>query len=45
VVPGTGLGMRAGHGFWMSATSSAVTTASTPGNARAAAASMATMRA
>ena len=39
VVPGTGLGMRAGHG-WMSATSSADTTASTPGSARAAVASI-----
>ncbi len=39
-MPGTGLGMRAGHGFWMSAMSAAVTTASTPGSASAAATSI-----
>ena len=44
-VPGTGLGMRAGHGFWMSAMSAAEITASTPGSASAAVASMRRMRA
>src|SRR6185295_15421526 len=44
-VPGTGLGMRAGHGFWMSSMSAAVTTASTPGSARAAVVSIRRTRA
>ncbi len=37
--------MRAGHGFWMSAMSAAVTTASTPGRASAAVASIRPTRA